>query len=102
MIDTLSAEKDKVFTSFTKTVFALLSLFVLFATTVLWTIMGAKLQGSNSDQLIGPYLLQNNLTFNQATFPGVHSSLIKWPFFEIVKLYHYSPNSYVYVTLGLV
>ncbi|MEI8187485.1 MAG: PIG-L family deacetylase [Candidatus Saccharibacteria bacterium] len=102
LIDTVSAEKDKVFTSFTKTVFALLSLFVLFATTVLWTIMGAKLQGSNSDQLIGPYLLQNNLTFKQATFPGVHSSLIKWPFFEIVKLYHYSPNSYVYVTLGLV
>lgn len=80
-------------------VYVAISFAVLVATTVLWTILGAKLQQSNADQLINAMLFRDGPTFDGAQFPGAHSFLLKWPLFALVHVFGYTSASYIGVTL---
>ena len=76
-------------------------LIALFSTVTYWSILGAKINQLNSDQLVSPYLLESSNVFKNALMPGVHSFLIKWPLLYFIKLYNYSNASFIYVTLFL-
>lgn len=75
---------------------------LLFITTIFWAIQGAHLQMSNADQLVDPYLFENSTVFHNAVFPAQHTFLLKWPLFWLIKLYGFSPFSFVAITVGLV
>src|SRR5947209_7225934 len=62
----------------------------LLVTSAWWSWLGSRVQLGNADQLVNPYLFQDNTTFHGAQFPGQHTFLIKWPLFYLVKLMHYS------------
>jgi len=68
-------------------VYMSLSVLIVFATTLLWSILGAKLQAGNADQLVNADLFKNSATFRNATFPSSHSFLLKWPVFWLIKLF---------------
>jgi LmbE family N-acetylglucosaminyl deacetylase len=61
----------------------LLSGLLLLATSLFWAILSARLHNTNADQLIDGYLFESSSTFHQATFPGAHSFIIKWPLFAV-------------------
>ncbi len=63
------------------------SLLVLTLTTIYWSLLSAKIQLSNSDQLVYSFLFKNLKTLNNATLPGTHSFLIKWPLFYLINLF---------------
>ena len=58
---------------------------ILALTTIYWSILGGRLQNSNADELINSYLFQNAQTFHQASLPGAHTFLLKWPLFYFIK-----------------
>ena len=74
-------------------------LIILFATTTLWTVLGARLQESNADQLVNAYLFSDAVTFHGAAMPDQHSFLLKWPLFMLVKTFGFSAASFIGVTL---
>ncbi len=82
--------------------YAITGLVVLIATTVLWSILGARLHSHNADQLVDPYLFSSAATFNGASFPGAHSFLFKWPIFWFVSLFGVSSTSLVVATVAVV
>ncbi len=82
--------------------YALGALLVLVATTLLWSVWGAKLHSLNADQLVDPYLFGSGATFHGATFPGAHSFLLKWPIFWLVAHFGMSSMSLMVATAGAV
>jgi LmbE family N-acetylglucosaminyl deacetylase len=80
-------------------IYAITSVLILAGTTLLWSILGARLQNSNADQIVDPYLFQNGATFHGASFPGAHSFLLKWPLFWLVKLLGITSTNLVTVTV---
>ncbi len=79
--------------------YALASVVILIITTIFWSLLSAKVQMSNADQLVNPYLFQHISTLQNAQFPAQHSFLFKWPLFYLVKLFGFSVNSYLYAWL---
>ena len=67
--------------------YAVWSVVILLATTLLWAILGAKLHGGNADQLVNSFLFEHSSTFHGALLPGQHTFLIKWPLFLTLKRY---------------
>lgn len=82
-------------------IFATVALATLIGTTIFWSILGARLQSGNADQLVNSYLFNSPATFHNAFFPGNHSFLIKWPIFMLIKIFGYSPASFTFFTLAL-
>ncbi len=82
--------------------YLIIALALLFGTTLLWSLLGARLQQSNADQLVNAYLFQDGPTFHGAVFPAQHSFLIKWPLFLLVKLFGYSAAGFVGLTAAVV
>lgn len=82
--------------------YAVFAVLVLLLSTVFWALKSAGLQSGNADQLINPLLFEHSKTFHQATFPGAHSFLIKWPLFWLVKLLGFGKRAYGAVTLAVV
>lgn len=80
--------------------YAILSLVILGATTILWAFLGAKLQQGNADQLVNSLLFERLSTFREALLPGQHSFLIKWPLFFLIKLLGYSAITFITVTVA--
>lgn len=56
---------------------------VLLGTTAFWSILSARLQYGNADQLVDSYLFSDAKTFEGAQFPATHSFLLKWPIFAL-------------------
>ena len=81
------------------TTYCLLSLSILIGTTVAWSILSARLQQANADQLADPLLFGSPDVFRGAAFPAQHSFLIKWPLFYIIRLAHYSAVSFTVTTV---
>ena len=77
------------------------SLVILLASTVFWSLMGARVHMGNADQLVNPYMFEANSTFSHALFPGQHTYLLKWPLFLIVHLFGETTNSYVVMTVAV-
>lgn len=78
--------------------YAIGALVVLVATTLLWSLLGARLHSLNADQLVDPYLFSSAETFRGASFPGAHSFLFKWPLFWLVSLFGVSSVSLMVAT----
>jgi len=74
------------------------SLIMLFSTTLLWSILGGRLQNFNADQLSNAYLFKNLTVFHAAFMPDQHSFLIKWPIFWLIKVYGYKPDTFIVFT----
>ena len=83
-------------------VYAWASVIILLSTTVLWAVLGARLQHSNADQLVDILLFKNASTFHQTTLPGAHSYLLKWPLFWLIGQISTSANSFMLATLAVV
>jgi len=79
--------------------YALLAVAVLAATTLVWSILGASLQNANSDQLANSYLFQHSSTFHQATLPGTHTFLLKWPLFLLIRLFGLSGGAIAFFSV---
>ena len=62
------------------------SLLVVLSTTIYWSLLGARLQLGNADQLVNTQLFKTSAIFHGATFPGAHSFLIKWPLFWLANV----------------
>ena len=82
--------------------YALTAVGVLFASTLLWAILGARLQVHNADQLSDPYLFSSWATFQGASFPGSHTFLLKWPIFWLVSVFGVSSTSLLVATVAVV
>ncbi|HSW98441.1 MAG TPA: PIG-L family deacetylase [Candidatus Saccharimonadales bacterium] len=82
--------------------YVLLALVVLAATTLLWSLLGARVQSGNADQLVNSYLLEHASTFKDALLPGQHTFLFKWPLFLVIKLAGFSAGSFVVATVAVV
>lgn len=82
--------------------YAIGSVAILLATTLLWSILGAKLQQGNADQLVNAYLFGNSSTLHGAVFPGQHTFLLKWPLFWLVSQLGSSPGAFIAVTAAAV
>ncbi|HSX30413.1 MAG TPA: PIG-L family deacetylase [Candidatus Saccharimonadales bacterium] len=78
------------------------ALAVLFTTTLLWAVLGARLQQYNADQLSDPYLFTSRTVFHGASFPGAHTFLLKWPIFWLVGLFGANSLSLIVATVGVV
>ena len=74
---------------------------VLFATTVFWSLLSAKLQQNNADQLVNAYQFKSSTIFHQSTFSGAHSFLIKWPIFWLISLLGASASVFISFSVGL-
>jgi len=82
--------------------YVVFGILVLFATTLLWAIQGAHVQGHNADQLSDPYLFSTWATFKGALFPGSHTQLLKWPIFWLVSVFGVTSLSLVVATVATV
>jgi hypothetical protein len=80
-------------------IYAVISVAILLLSTTYWSLLGAKIQQSNADQLVNPYLFKSANTLHNATLPGQHTFLIKWPLFLLIKLFNYSDSSYIVITI---
>ncbi|HEY5695429.1 MAG TPA: PIG-L family deacetylase [Candidatus Saccharimonadales bacterium] len=61
------------------------ALTILTATTIVWSIVGARINEHNADQLVGSFLFDHGDTFHGAQFPSQHSFLLKWPLFFLIR-----------------
>ena len=77
------------------------AVFVLFATTTVWALFGARLQQANADQLVDSRFFAHWNTFHSTVFPSAHSFLLKWPLFWFVRLAGFSSTSFLVATLSV-
>jgi len=80
-------------------IFKIFSLAVLLATTAVWAYFGAKIQQSNADQVVNALLFKDSSVLQQASFPGQHTFLLKWPLFYVISAMHFTNTSYILVTM---
>jgi hypothetical protein len=62
-------------------IYVLFSLTVLLLTTVFWSVLSAKIQNYNADQLSYPLQFLHYSSLQKAVIPSTHSFLVKWPLF---------------------
>lgn len=67
--------------------YLLFSFFVLIGSTVFWSLLGARLQSANADQLINALLFRNPHSLQAAQLPSAHSFLLKWPLFFCIHAF---------------
>ncbi len=82
-------------------VYIIAALAILFATTIFWASLGAKIQQTNADQLVNFYLLDHVRNFHTATLPGQHTFLLKWPVYLLVGWAGISVTAINYATIGV-
>lgn len=66
--------------------------------TVIWSIVIARLQQGNADQLANGFLFTDANTFRHAQFPAQHTQLLKWPLFWLLGSLHNAAAAYSAVT----
>ncbi|HVO86429.1 MAG TPA: PIG-L family deacetylase [Candidatus Binatia bacterium] len=80
-------------------VYAGLAVLILLGSTLLWTILSARVQSSNADQLVNTYLFTHPSALASAIFPSAHTMLIKWPLFGLIKIFGMSSSTLVIFTV---
>lgn len=80
-------------------IYAGLATLILLASTLWWSVLGARVQQANADQTINAFLFESNAAFAHAQLPGAHTFLLKWPLFYIVKLFGLSKISFMVATV---
>jgi LmbE family N-acetylglucosaminyl deacetylase len=83
-------------------VYMALSVVILFVTTIFWSLLSAKIQAGNADQLVNTDLFKNSATFRNATFSSTHSFLLKWPIFWFIKLFGATNLDFIIFTIVIV
>jgi LmbE family N-acetylglucosaminyl deacetylase len=81
--------------------YGFLAILILAATTIFWSLLGARLQQSNADQLVNSYLFENLSSLHGAQIPGAHTQLIKWPLFALIRAFGYSSTTFITFTILL-
>jgi len=89
-------------TTFFSRLYMSAALVILLATTVLWAVLGAKIQQHNADQLVNPLLFKYAKTFHQAMLPSAHTYLLKWPLFWLIGLLGLSSSTFIWTTVAVV
>jgi LmbE family N-acetylglucosaminyl deacetylase len=79
--------------------YASAAVIILILTSCFWSILGARIQQSNADQLTNPYLFESSATLHGAEFPGQHSFLLKWPLFMLMKVFGLSTTTFTFFTV---
>jgi len=74
---------------------------VLGVSTLVWSLVIARLRQGNADQLADGFLFTSTTTFRQAVFPEAHTLLMKWPLFWLLGRVHNTPVAYVVITVLL-
>lgn len=80
-------------------IYVISALIILFGTTIFWSILSAKIQLGNADQLVYEYLFSSASTLHHATLPAQHSFLIKWPIFYLINLFGVTRTSIILFTV---
>lgn len=75
---------------------------VLLGTTMFWSLLGARIQLDNADQLVNTYLIENGHVFQNASLPTAHTFLVKWPLFWLMHMYGASDAAFMGFTLLVV
>jgi hypothetical protein len=94
--------KKIISSAFFSKVYMVLSVTIVFGTTLFWSLLGARLQAGNADQLVNSQLFQNSTIFHNATLPSTHSFLLKWPVFLLIKLFGTSSADFTFFTVAIV
>jgi LmbE family N-acetylglucosaminyl deacetylase len=81
--------------------YPLFGLLILLLTTFFWSLLGAKLQQRNSDQLVNAYLFQHLTVLHGALIPSQHTFLLKWPLFILMALFGLSAATYISFTVAI-
>jgi len=81
--------------------YSYVTLLILFMTTGVWAVFGARLQQSNADQLVDSHFFEHWVTFQSTVFPSGHTFLLKWPIFWLVRLSGFSTTSFLVATVGV-
>jgi len=79
--------------------YIVVSLAILLASTIFWSLLSARIQTRNADQLVNTYMFQHPASLSSAIFPGVHTMLFKWPLFELIKVFGVSSSTFVTFTV---
>ena len=72
---------------------------VLLGTTLFWSLLGARIQLDNADQLVNTYLTENSQVFQNSALPAAHTFLIKWPLFWLTQAYGATDAAFMTFTL---
>ncbi len=79
--------------------YLLVALLILLVSTTFWAVLSARLQAGNADQSVSAFLFEHRTTLRQATLPGQHTFLLKWPLFLLIRLFGYSARSFMVLTV---
>ncbi len=82
-------------------VYVITSLFVLFGSVLIWSLLAAHVHSSNSDQLVNSYLFERVATLKGAMLPGAHTFLLKWPLFWLIKTIGLSASTFSTMTAAV-
>ncbi|MFZ1249822.1 MAG: PIG-L family deacetylase [Candidatus Saccharimonadales bacterium] len=80
--------------------FAVGALLILIASTIFWSVLGARLHAQNADQLVDSYMFSNWQTFQGAHFPATHTFLLKWPLFALGAAFGNTPFALSMLTVA--
>jgi LmbE family N-acetylglucosaminyl deacetylase len=75
------------------------ALFILLISVVFWSLLGAKIQSGNADQIVNSLLFANRATFAHALLPSQHSFLLKWPIFYLIHLFGVTSSTLITFTI---
>jgi LmbE family N-acetylglucosaminyl deacetylase len=76
-----------------------LALFILLISVVFWSLLGAKIQSGNADQIVNSLLFANRATFQHALLPSQHTFLLKWPIFYLIHLFGVTSTTLIIFTI---
>ena len=76
-----------------------LAVFILLISVVFWSLLGAKIQSGNADQIVNSLLFSSRATFSHALLPSQHTFLLKWPIFYLVHLFGVSSSTLITFTV---
>lgn len=82
--------------------YLVLATIVLIASTIMWSVLSARLQLANADQLVNSFLFDQLASVHSALLPSAHTFLLKWPLFLFIGIKGASPTLFVASTVGLV
>lgn len=72
---------------------------ILLISTLVWSQAIARMQQTNSDQLVDGYLFGDWRTLHNAIFPTAHTQLLKWPLFWLIGRLGFSSIAYDSLTV---
>ncbi len=73
----------------------------LMLTTLFWSFLSAVIHLGNADQLVNSYMFDSIPVFKNASFPGQHTFLLKWPLFWLIHTLKNTDGVYIAVTVSL-